>query len=134
MEALYFSQMLRWVNLILAVAIAATALWFMARPLPGPAYWMTGAWLLMLVGLLLFFVFVLTRNPDHCSSARIDSESNRMVCLTSPSPVTDSIHLPGQCLHGSLGEDDTLDSLLQRADRALYVAKDKGPNRVEVAD
>ncbi len=62
MEAFYFSPMLLGVNLILAVAIAATALWFMARPLPGPAYWMSGAWLLV-GGVLLFFVFVLTRNP-----------------------------------------------------------------------
>ncbi len=62
MEAFYFSPMLLGVNLLLAVAIAATALWFMARPLAGPAYWMSGAWLLV-GGVLLFFVFVLTRNP-----------------------------------------------------------------------
>jgi diguanylate cyclase (GGDEF)-like protein len=34
----------------------------------------------------------------------------------------------------ALREGGTLDSLLQRADRALYMAKDKGRNRVEVAD
>jgi len=45
MEAFYFSPMLLGVNLILAVAIAATALWFMARPLPGPV---------LVAGVLLF--------------------------------------------------------------------------------
>lgn len=61
MEALYFSPMLLGVNLILAVAIAASALWVMARPIPGPSYWMAGAWLLV-VGILLFFAFVATRS------------------------------------------------------------------------
>lgn len=62
MEALYFSPMLLGVNLILAVAIAATALWSMARPIPGPSWWMAGAWLLV-AGIALFFVFVATRSP-----------------------------------------------------------------------
>ncbi len=31
-------------------------------------------------------------------------------------------------------QGDTLDTLMQRADRALYMAKDKGRNRVELAD
>ncbi len=31
-------------------------------------------------------------------------------------------------------EGDTMDTLLQRVDRALYMAKEKGRNRVEVAD
>lgn len=62
MEALYFPPVLLGVNLILAVAIAGTALWFMVRPLAGPAYWMTGAWLQVLA-LLLFLVLELTRSP-----------------------------------------------------------------------
>ena len=62
MEALYFSPMLLGVNLILAVAIAATALWAVARPIPGPSWWMAGAWMLV-AGVLLFFLFVVTRNP-----------------------------------------------------------------------
>ncbi len=63
MEALYFSPMLLGVNLILAVAIAATALWVVARPIPGPAWWMAGAWMLV-AGVLVFFLFVVT-----CSAA-----------------------------------------------------------------
>lgn len=62
MEALYFPPILLGVNLILAVAIAGTALWFIVRPLAGPAYWMTGAWLQVLA-LLLFLVLELTRSP-----------------------------------------------------------------------
>ncbi len=62
MEALYFSPMLLGVNLILAVAIAATALWAVARPIPGPSWWMAGAWMLV-AGILMFFVFVATRSP-----------------------------------------------------------------------
>jgi PleD family two-component response regulator len=31
-------------------------------------------------------------------------------------------------------QGDTLDTLMQRADRALCMAKDKGRNRVELAD
>ena len=61
MEALYFSPMLLGVNLILAVAIAATALWVVARPIPGPAWWMAGAWMLV-AGVLVFFLFVVTRS------------------------------------------------------------------------
>lgn len=62
MEALYFSPMLLGVNLIFALAIAATALWKMSRPMPAPIYWMLGAWSLVL-GVALFGVFILTRNP-----------------------------------------------------------------------
>lgn len=61
MEALYFSPMLLGVNLILAVAIAATALWHVARPIPGPSWWMAGAWMLV-AGIVLFFVFLATRS------------------------------------------------------------------------
>lgn len=62
MEAFYFSPMLLGVNLIFALAVAATALWRMSRPMPAPVFWMAGAWSLVL-GVLLFGVFVLTRNP-----------------------------------------------------------------------
>jgi len=62
MEAFYFSPMLMGVNLIFALAIAATALWRMSRPMPAPVFWMAGAWSLVF-GVLLFGVFVLTRNP-----------------------------------------------------------------------
>jgi len=61
MEALYFSPLLLGVNLILAVAIAATALWALARPIPGPAYWMVGAWMLV-AGIVFFFAFMVTRS------------------------------------------------------------------------
>lgn len=62
MEVLYFSPMLLGLNLIFAVAIAATALWLMSRPMPAPRYWMVGAWTLVL-GVLMFGIFVSTRNP-----------------------------------------------------------------------
>ena len=62
MEAFYFSPMLLGVNLIFALAIAATALWRISRPMPAPVFWMIGAWSLVL-GVVLFGVFVLTRNP-----------------------------------------------------------------------
>tara|TARA_R100001377_G_scaffold70802_1_gene46329 strand:+ start:403 stop:1941 length:1539 start_codon:yes stop_codon:yes gene_type:complete len=62
MEAFYFSPMLVGVNLIFALAIAATALWRMSRPMPAPVFWMVGAWSLAL-GVVLFGVFVVTRNP-----------------------------------------------------------------------
>jgi len=62
MDAFYFSPMLLGFNLLLAVAIAATALWAMTRPQPGPGFWMAGAWTLI-VGVLLFVGFVITRNP-----------------------------------------------------------------------
>jgi diguanylate cyclase (GGDEF)-like protein/PAS domain S-box-containing protein len=62
MEAFYFSPMLLGVNLIFALAIAATALWTMSRPMPAPVFWMIGAWSLVL-GVALFGLFVVTRNP-----------------------------------------------------------------------
>ena len=62
MEAFYFSPMLLGVNLIFALAVAATALWRMSRPMPAPVFWMIGAWSLVL-GVVFFGAFVLTRNP-----------------------------------------------------------------------
>ena len=62
MEALYFSPMLLGINLIFAIAFAATALWRMSRPMPAPRYWMIGAWTLVL-GVLMFGIFISTRNP-----------------------------------------------------------------------
>ncbi len=62
MEVFYFSPMLLGLNMIVAVVIGATALWMMTRSIPAPAYWMTGAWTLVL-GVALFGLFVYTRNP-----------------------------------------------------------------------
>lgn len=62
MEAFYFSPMLLGVNLIVAVAICATALWYTTRPISAPVFWMLGAWSLV-VGILVFAGFVVTRNP-----------------------------------------------------------------------
>ncbi len=62
MLELYFSPVLLGVNLLMAVAVAATALWYTTRPLNGPGYWMAGAWSLI-IGVLLFAAFVATRNP-----------------------------------------------------------------------
>src|SRR3989338_8895218 len=62
MEVLYFSPMLLGLNLLIAVAIASTALWFMSRPIPGPGYWMAGMWMLI-TGVLMFIGFMVTRSP-----------------------------------------------------------------------
>lgn len=62
MEAFYFSPLLLGVNLVLAIAISATALWLIARPMPAPFFWMVGAWTLVL-GIVLFGMFVMTRSP-----------------------------------------------------------------------
>ncbi|MES3007466.1 MAG: diguanylate cyclase [Pseudomonadota bacterium] len=62
MEALYFSPMLLGVNLLLALAVASTALWAMSRPIAGPGFWMAGLWILI-SGVLLFAVFTVTRSP-----------------------------------------------------------------------
>jgi len=59
MSILYFSPMLLGLNLLLAVAVAATALWAMTRPEPGPGFWMAGAWTLI-VGVLFFLAFMIT--------------------------------------------------------------------------
>ncbi|MDO8273470.1 MAG: GGDEF domain-containing protein [Gammaproteobacteria bacterium] len=61
MEALYFSPMLLGLNLLLALAVASTALWTMSRPIVGPGYWMAGLWLLI-SGVLLFAAFTVTRS------------------------------------------------------------------------
>lgn len=62
MEVLYFSPMLLGLNLLIAVAIASTALWFMSRPIPGPGYWMAGMWMLI-TGVLMFIGFMATGSP-----------------------------------------------------------------------
>lgn len=62
MEAFYFSPMLLGVNLILAVAISATALWLTTRPISAPFFWMLGAWSLV-IGIIMFGGFIVTRNP-----------------------------------------------------------------------
>ena len=61
MEVFYFSPMLLGLNLLVAIAIASTALWRMSRPIPGPEFWMAGSWTLI-VGVVLFIVFMITRN------------------------------------------------------------------------
>ncbi|SDU33727.1 GGDEF domain-containing protein [Halopseudomonas salegens] len=62
MSALYFSPMLLGLCLLLAVAIAATALWLVSRPYAGPGFWMAGIWTLI-AGILLFIGFMITGSP-----------------------------------------------------------------------
>lgn len=62
MLALYFSPMLLGLCLLIAVAIAATALWHMSRPYAGPGFWMAGSWSLI-GGILLFIGFMVTGSP-----------------------------------------------------------------------
>lgn len=59
---LYYSPMLLGLCLLLAVAIAATALWHMSRPYSGPGFWMAGSWSLI-GGILLFIGFMVTGSP-----------------------------------------------------------------------
>lgn len=62
MSQLYFSPMLLGLCLLVAVAIAATALWRMSRPYAGPGFWMAGCW--SLIGGIVFFIgFMVTGNP-----------------------------------------------------------------------
>lgn len=62
MSALYFSPMLLGLCLLVAIAVAATALWRVSRPYAGPGFWMAGSW--TLIGGILFFIgFMLTGNP-----------------------------------------------------------------------
>ena len=58
----YYSPMLLGLCLLVAVAIAATALWRMSRPYSGPGFWMAGSWSLI-AGILLFIGFIITGNP-----------------------------------------------------------------------
>ncbi|TVP87299.1 MAG: diguanylate cyclase [Pseudomonadaceae bacterium] len=62
MSALYFSPMLLGLCLLLAIAIAATALWLVSRPYAGPGFWMLGSWTLI-AGILLFIGFMVTGSP-----------------------------------------------------------------------
>ncbi|MGM0632490.1 MAG: GGDEF domain-containing protein [Pseudomonadota bacterium] len=62
MQTLYFSPMLLGLMMLIAISIAATALWQMTRPREGPGFWMAGS-LSLLTGVLLFLLFTITRNP-----------------------------------------------------------------------
>ncbi|PLW84373.1 hypothetical protein CWI75_03265 [Kineobactrum sediminis] len=62
MVEIYFSPMLLGLCLLLAVAVAATALWYTARPYAGPGFWMAGSWVLI-AGVLCFIGFMATGNP-----------------------------------------------------------------------
>lgn len=62
MSALYFSPMLLGLCLLLAIAIAATALWLVSRPYNGPGFWMVGSWTLI-GGIVLFIGFMATGSP-----------------------------------------------------------------------
>ena len=62
MLAIYFSPMLLGLMLLLAIAVAATALWYVSRPYAGPAFWMASGWTLIL-GVMLFIGFMVTGSP-----------------------------------------------------------------------
>jgi len=46
-QAIYFSPMLLGLRPLLSVAVAATALWYTARPSAGLGFWMAGGWVLI---------------------------------------------------------------------------------------
>jgi len=54
--------MLLGLFLLLALAVAATALWRVSRPYSGPAFWMAGIWSLI-GGIVLFIGFMATGSP-----------------------------------------------------------------------
>ncbi|MEQ9465406.1 MAG: GGDEF domain-containing protein [Haliea sp.] len=62
MLAIYFSPMLLGLLLLLAIAVSATALWYVSRSYAGPAFWMAAGWVLIL-GVVLFIGFMVTGNP-----------------------------------------------------------------------
>lgn len=62
MRELYFSPMLLGLCLLLALAVASTALWRVSRPYSGPGFWMAGIWSLI-VGIVLFIGFMATGSP-----------------------------------------------------------------------
>ncbi len=62
MSAIYFSPMLLGLLLLLAIAVSATALWYVSRPYAGPAFWMAAGWSLIL-GVVLFIGFMVTGSP-----------------------------------------------------------------------
>lgn len=62
MGVLYFSPMLLGICLLLAIAVSATALRFMAPGEQGPGLWMAGSWSLI-AGIGLFIGFIITHNP-----------------------------------------------------------------------
>ncbi len=62
MLAIYFSPMLLGLLLLLAIAVSATALWYVSRPYAGPAFWMAAGWTLIL-GVVLFIGFMVTGSP-----------------------------------------------------------------------
>jgi len=52
MNSLYYSPLLLNINLMVASAVACTALWYYSRPYPGPGVWTCGVFTLAL-GLVL---------------------------------------------------------------------------------
>lgn len=54
--------MLLGLMLLLAIAVSATALWYVSRPIAGPAIWMASGWVLIL-GVVLFIGFMVTGSP-----------------------------------------------------------------------
>lgn len=62
MAELYFSPMLLGLLLLVALAVASTALWLVSRPYSGPAFWMAGIWSLI-GGIVLFMGFMATGSP-----------------------------------------------------------------------
>lgn len=52
MNSLYYSPLLLYINLMVASAVACTALWYYSRPYPGPGVWTCGVFTLVL-GLFL---------------------------------------------------------------------------------
>lgn len=62
MATVYFSPMLLGLMVLLAIAVAATALWYVSRPYAGPEFWMASGWTLIL-GVILFIGFMATGSP-----------------------------------------------------------------------
>lgn len=77
--------------------------------------------------------FVALLNNTNLANAHITAERLRKRIACTPVPANSTIEVTISIGISEAGDNDTPESLFQRADEALYTAKHKGRNRVEAA-